>query len=62
MMEHLTPVDKQQEESAQETTSVSIQNKETPTDVTSKPESSQVNRDNNLLYEQCLICKVSKGL
>ena len=53
-MEHLTPVDKQQEESAQETTSVSIQNKETPTDVTSKPESSQVNRDNNLLYEQCL--------
>ena len=53
-MEHLAPVDKEQEESAQETTSVSIQNKETPTDASSKPESSQVNRDNNLLYEQCL--------
>ena len=53
-MEHLPPVDKEQEESAQETTSVSIQNKETPTDASSKPESSQVNRDNNLLYEQCL--------
>ena len=61
-MEQLTTLGKQQEESSAESTSHetitnvsnSIQNKETPTDVTTRPENSQVTQDTNLLYEQCL--------
>ena len=63
-MEALTTLGKEQEESSAEATSQetiinisnSIQKKEipTPTDVTTRPENSQVTRDTSLLYEQCL--------
>ena len=63
-MEALTTLGKEQEESSAEATSQetiinvsnSIQKKEipTPTDVTTRPENSQVTRNTSLLYEQCL--------